>query len=152
MPWNRSVWYPCGFSAFIMLITVFIILLLGICGDGAVRPPLWASFLLKSLQLAFFLNKAQVTLSYYILHILPLFIPLIVYIFRISEAQGMAGSTWIELVSLREAWRTAGTVPCLPISHHTILRQHICEGNQEEHILVLCPGDLLMGLFQLEMC
>lgn len=154
MLWNRSVWYPCGFSAFIMLITVFIILSPDICGDGTIRPSLWVSFLLKNLQLAFFLNKAQVTLSYCILHISPIhtFVPFIVYIFRISEAQGVAGSTQIDLVNLREAWRTDDTVPCLPISYHAILRLCVSEGNWGEYFPVPCPGDLLMGLFQLELC
>lgn len=130
-----------------MLITVFIILSLGICGDGTIRLPLWASFLLKNLQLAFLLNKAQVTLPYCILHIRPLFVPLIVYVFRIPEAQGMAGSTQIGLVNVREGWRTAATVPCLPISHHTILRPHVLEGSWGGYIPVLCPGDLLKGFF-----
>lgn len=64
----------------------------------------------------------------------------------------MAGSAWTDLMSPREARRTSGPVPCVPISLHLIPRPHALESNGEEAMPVPCPGNLLMGLFQLKMC
>lgn len=110
-----------------MLITAFIILSLGICGDGSIRRPLWVFFLLKSLQLSFFLNKARATLFYFIWHILSLFVSLIVYIFGMSVVQSMAGSTQINS-SLCEVWWTTGTVLSPALGNHNS-ETHILEAN-----------------------